>query len=1451
MAADFSKNAPIKEDIPVPSNNGLIDKSGIDFSKTTPETLDPSDTQKLISPNNRIVQVSYEPENSANYRWRTVAVGSLEEFVNDHVFGENDKSGFYTQSLFKQNSNNSNYGNKKENLVASGGFLILDIDNDIDSRSLGSSQDSSGKMLRADTTHDMSMQKAIEILEKAQLSGAVVPTKSHLKQKHKDFYQKDFLKSFNFNDEKELPPHKVVVKGVRDNEFSDIFGMKLPNLNQYEKETHTDKKTNTLMNYYTFDLDLVPKDRLETIKEQYAHRIAYRFFKTTERFRVIIPVAQNATLSGEFLQNDGIYKEFLNLIAQNNPALKQLFDEADICGTRPSQIFRRSPENLKRLALYSAQSNPLEIHTSASMAILNYQEKTFQKALERYNRLKEFQQKKIEISNEQTAKLKKYPNRLLFNLINLKNKKESSYLNFEKTHENLFNLAVSNEQWVDIFKAITGWQPEREEVYGGDYIFLDERHGPTVIIGSMVGGITPLNPSAIAEFGEHKSMFGFVKERLDNSPNEAYEFIQNQLGEPFIVYSGGGLDRSANYQIINEIVKEAAERNPTNYLQELNERFKSNRFVITNQRTIAFNDFEVPIFKDSKKIATRQHHETVEIPLNDEVWQAIQEAKKKEKALLDYKILNDKIDRDESVVISKLPKDLIGDFPNNKEETIRLAQVFSFVFKNSLILDWNNDTSTLSSNTNIRLKEAFSKVFGLDLETLELNFFKQDTTEKGEISVSVLEEPNFKGKLIGTNQEILIPIEHFFLKIETNRALNLRKSQTPQKSADELVQILDGNTSDNQVDYASVFSGKIATNKEQGLKKNLNSNSASINAPIGSKKNPETSENEPKNDKNDYGGASKSLFSKKPPLDVFKSAIRSGIPISDDEELLNQIHDDGLRSDIRTAAKLLALITESVGNDSNAPYDPNDNLMLKSVLASFVGIRSKSAQESIQKLQQDKQYHMRNPQELAKIDQKINEIMEAFSNSSVNPEAMQLDFIGKKPAITGWALGKDTNNRLTVKIESLKIDPLFAQKIHANAQKNTNDTRKYKEVSAFIQSCRGDYEKMFACSRTPKSQDEEELDYSAVGFIKPKKTKKTEAESAFEQTVFEHGSHFPEEDSNEAVNGIHNAILVEKKRDFNQKALKQKSRTDLHSYNKKDLVSFIFDKNTAFSKMDFEYNKKQTLYINNDQALDTICYFMNASRKQVSMPHLDPVELKKKSRFSLDGKSVKYSSTNKEHIVIKRNDDGAISGIECNNVNGIFHCNERYRNLFELAKRYHYDNDNEIINKIAQQSKAFTPMKEIAPPSDLVHDFVVQELINIISTRGVKDPNDLFSEKNPELKKEFDTLAKAVLGIDNAEIKKGFRFPKDTPLWKRFVETINVFKPDCMKNLEKESYYTLVLHRNGAAKEIPLIRNYHIDKMLKQTKNNHKKNIYQSVDTYLYEHAIERTHCSNSAKMKM
>nr|WP_011117045.1 hypothetical protein [Helicobacter pylori]AAM22664.1 unknown [Helicobacter pylori] len=338
-------------------------------------------------------------------------------------------------------------------------------------------------------------------------------------------------------------------------------------------------------------------------------------------------------------------------------------------------------------------------------------------------------------------------------------------------------------------------------------------------------------------------------------------------------------------------------------------------------------------------------------------------------------------------------------------------------------------------------------------------------------------------------------------------------------------------------------------------------------------------------------------------------------------------------------------------------------------------------------------------------------------------------------------------------------------------------------------------------------------------------------------TVFGYKNQFPKDNSPKAMNGIRNAILVEKKRSFNQQALKQENPANLHLYDKKDLVSFIFDKNTAFSKMDFEYNKNQALYVNNDQALDTICHFINLSRKQVSMALLDPVELKKKSQFSLDGKSVKYSSTNKEHIIIERNDDGAISGIECNNINGILYCNEQYKNLFELVKRYHCGKDNEIINKIAQQSKAFTPMKEIIPPSDLVHDFVIQELIDIISTRGVKNPNDLF--KNFELKKEFDTLVKAVLEIDNAEIKKGFRFPKDTPLWKRFVETINVFKPDCMKILEKESYYTLILHRNGVAKEIPLIHNYHIDKMFKQTKDNYEKNIYKSVETYLYENGLK------------
>ncbi len=241
--------------------------------------------------------------------------------------------------------------------------------------------------------------------------------------------------------------------------------------------------------------------------------------------------------------------------------------------------------------------------------------------------------------------------------------------------------------------------------------------------------------------------------------------------------------------LINEIIKEAAERNPTNFSNELLERFRTKRFVITKQRTIAFNDFEVPVFQDNKKIATRQHYEAVEIPLNDDVMEAIKEAKTKQKALLDHKILNDKINRDASVIISKSPKDLISAFPNNNEETIRLAQVFSFVFKHSLILDWNKDTSTLSSNTNARLKEAFSKVFGLDLETLELNFFKQDTTQNGEISATFLEEPNLKGKLIGTNKEISIPIEQSFLKVEIYRALNQRKSQPP-KSADELVQIL-------------------------------------------------------------------------------------------------------------------------------------------------------------------------------------------------------------------------------------------------------------------------------------------------------------------------------------------------------------------------------------------------------------------------------------------------------------------------------------------------------------------------------------------------------------------------------------------------------------------------------------------------------------------------------------
>ncbi len=264
--------------------------------------------------------------------------------------------------------------------------------------------------------------------------------------------------------------------------------------------------------------------------------------------------------------------------------------------------------------------------------------------------------------------------------------------------------------------------------------------------------------------------------------------------------------------LINEIIKEAAERNPTNYLNELVERFRVQHFVISRERAIAFSGIEVPVFQDNKMIATRKHHEAVKIPLNDETLEAIKEAKKKEKALLNYEILNDKIDKDASVIISKSPKDLISAFPNNNEETIKLAQVFRFVIKHSLILDWENDTSTLSSNTNSRLKEAFSKVFDLDLETLELNFFKQETTQKGEISVMYLDQPNLKGKLIGTNKEILIPIEQSFLKIEIHRALNQtpqntgfnavstpsktaenekkKESQIPPKNANEIVQIL-------------------------------------------------------------------------------------------------------------------------------------------------------------------------------------------------------------------------------------------------------------------------------------------------------------------------------------------------------------------------------------------------------------------------------------------------------------------------------------------------------------------------------------------------------------------------------------------------------------------------------------------------------------------------------------
>ncbi len=52
-----------------------------------------------------------------------------------------------------------------------------------------------------------------------------------------------------------------------------------------------------------------------------------------------------------------VYKEFLNQIVKDYPALKELFDAADVCGTRPSQIFRRSPESLKHLTLYSYSNN--------------------------------------------------------------------------------------------------------------------------------------------------------------------------------------------------------------------------------------------------------------------------------------------------------------------------------------------------------------------------------------------------------------------------------------------------------------------------------------------------------------------------------------------------------------------------------------------------------------------------------------------------------------------------------------------------------------------------------------------------------------------------------------------------------------------------------------------------------------------------------------------------------------------------------------------------------------------------------------------------------------------------------------------------------------------------------------------------------------------------------------
>ncbi len=121
--------------------------------------------------------------------------------------------------------------------------------------------------------------------------------------------------------------------------------------------------------------------------------------------------------------------------------------------------------------------------------------------------------------------------------------------------------------------------------------------------------------------------------------------------------------------------------------------------------------------------------------------------------------------------------------------------------------------------------------------------------------------------------------------------------------------------------------------------------------------------------------------------------------------------------------------------------------------------------------------------------------------------------------------------------------------------------------------------------------------------------------------------------------------------------------------------------------------------------------------------------------------------------------------------------------------------------------------------------------------KGSADVNDVIGKK-PELKKEYETLAKAVLGIERIEFKETYRFYKDTPLWKRFIETINIFKHSYIKDMQKEPYCRFILHKNGMVKEIPL-KNHHINKILNQTKTNYKKGVCKSVETYLYENGLK------------